>query len=168
MSTRPAAYLRTVAHRLVHEEAGFTLIELANVTLLISILVSVALPSYLRFRDSAEKGAVQQDVKGFVLAAQVYSHTNYPDSPHDPDPSVSTSDTGFSGMTMAALEQLAPGLGTDGYVNNSGTEAAGVTARATLDDTHFCVYASIGRWFAYQLDLDGQIQTTIDPTAVCT
>lgn len=168
VSRRSTALARALARRLAGDEGGYTLIELLNAALLISILVSIALPTYLRFRDSAYQAAAVQDVKGLSLAAQVYSHTNYPNSPHDPDSAVSTSDTGFSGMTLPELVQLAPGLGSNGYVNNSGTDATGVTARTTLDATHFCVYASVGRWFAYQLDVDGAITTTYDPAAVCT
>ena len=53
-------------------------------------------------------------------------------------------------------------------MNNSGIEAAGVTARAPLDASDFCVYAAVGRWFAYQLDDTGALTATTDPTAVCT
>ena len=69
---------------------------------------------------------------------------------------------------MAALTTFSSNLSNGTYVNNSGTEAAGVTARAALDATHFCVYATSGRWYAYQLNPSGRISATTIASAVCT
>ena len=46
-------------------------------------------------------------------------------------------------------------------------EATGVTTKATLDATHYCVYSQVGNWFAWKLNPAGTIKQTTDPTAVC-
>ena len=56
------------------------------------------------------------------------------------------------------------------FINNAtpAAGAAGVTTKATLDATHYCVYAQVGNWFAYKLNPAGVILQTTDPTKVCT
>jgi hypothetical protein len=38
----------------------------------------------------------------------------------------------------------------------------------TLDSGHYCIYTKASSWFAYQIDLDGQIKVTNSASAVCT
>jgi len=162
------SWCRMLAARLASDEGGFTLVELLNTTLLISILAAIAVPVYFSSRDRAYRTSAQGNEKELVLAAQLYWQVNYPASPRDPDASTSTSDSGFLGMTINSLKTVDVSLSSNDYVNNSGTEASGVTARAPLDASHFCVYSVSGRWFAYQIDTTGALTTTSDPTSVCT
>jgi hypothetical protein len=69
----------------------------------------------------------------------------------------------------AAVGSLTGPRATD-FINNatSAAGAAGVTTKATLDATHYCVYAQVGNWFAYKLNPAGVILETTDPTKVCT
>lgn len=153
--------------RTLASEDGFTLIELEIVTMIIGILTAIALPSYLQSRDGAYKAAATSNLKGAVVAAALYSEDNFPGSQHDPDKATSTSDSGFQGMTVAELKAYDSSLSSGVYVNNSGTESAGVTARATLDATHYCVYTLVGRWYAFQINPTGAMYVTTVPTDVC-
>ena len=154
-----------VGARLARDERGFTLLELLNVLIILSILLSMVVPEYVSFKDKAAKTAAQSNVKTTVNAVTSYGLDNYPGSRNDPD--ASTTDSGYTGMTVTALKTYDANIKSNVYVNNSGTEAAGVTTRAPLDTTHFCAYSLVGRWYAYQLNADGAIRTTSSAGAVC-
>jgi prepilin-type N-terminal cleavage/methylation domain-containing protein len=159
--------LRGLARRLPGEESGFTLLELLNVLIILGILLTIALPTYLGFKDKAAKTAAQANVKTTVNAVTSYGLDNFPGSKNDP--SASTTDTGYAGMTITALKTYDANIKSNVYVNNSGEpEPVGVTTHAPLDATRFCVYSFVRGWYAYQLNADGAIKTTLTPAAVCT
>lgn len=142
--------VRTI-RRLARDERGFTVIELLIVCVIVAILFLIAVPAYLQYRDNAYQATAESNVKNLVVAASLFY----------------TSNNTYSGMTITGLKAYNARLGNGVYVNNSGTEAAGVTRRAALDATHFCVYATAGRWFAYQLNPSGAVTTTTIASAVC-
>lgn len=153
---------------LLRDERGFTVIELLIVMVILVILTALAVPGYLRFRDNAYQATAKSNVKGLVVASELYGTDNFAGSTRDPDAALSTTDSGYAGMTVSRLKtSYDSNLGSGTYVNNSGTEAAGVTQRYTLDATHFCVYATAGRWFIYEKNPTGALMATTVASAVC-
>ena len=51
-------------------EGGFTLIELLVVIIIIAILLAIAVPSYLKFRDRAKDSSAQANVRAVVPAME--------------------------------------------------------------------------------------------------
>src|SRR3569833_1575134 len=154
--------------RFMQEESGFTLLELLNVVLILSILMLTAVPTYMTTRDKAYKAAVLVNVKNLVSSARLYAADNSPNSANAPDRATSTTDTGYGGKMVVYLAQDNSNITGTGFVNNSGTEASGVTIRAPLDGTHFCVYSVQGRWYAWQLNPSGKILVSTAVSQLCT
>jgi type IV pilus assembly protein PilA len=79
--------LDTLRKRL-RSEKGFTLIELLVVMIILAILMAVAIPSYLSFRDRANKSAAGANLRAAIPSVEAYFSDN----------------GSYSGMTAAYLQ----------------------------------------------------------------
>ena len=96
-------------------QGGFTLIELLVVIIIIGILLAIAIPSYMKFRDRANKSAAQANVRSSIPAVEAYYADN----------------NTYAGMTLAYLQTT-----YDQGVKNIVIQSATTTT--------YCVESSVG------------------------
>jgi type IV pilus assembly protein PilA len=96
-------------------QGGFTLIELLVVIIIIGILLAIAIPSYMKFRDRANKSAAQANVRASIPAVEAYYADN----------------NTYAGMTLSFLQTT-----YDQGVKNIVIQSASTTT--------YCVQSTVG------------------------
>ena len=114
--------MSTLRQRLRNDQAGFTLIELLVVIIIIGILLAIAVPSYLGFRNRANNSAAQANVRAAIPAAEAY----YSDNGSYTAISVATLQAIDSGLSLSnAKPRTVGGVVGAGYCLQSDSDGAG-------------------------------------------
>jgi prepilin-type N-terminal cleavage/methylation domain-containing protein len=136
--------IRAALRRRLAGEEGFTLVELTIVLLVLGILLTIAVPSYLSFKDRAGKTAAKADVAEALRSVISYGADNFPNSANDPN--TDNTDSGYLNIDLGKLAtkydaSISTVPGAPFVIKPSGF---------TSSATDFCLPAAVGRWIAVQ------------------
>jgi type IV pilus assembly protein PilA len=139
----------TIRQRLARDE-GFTLIELLVVLIIIGILLSIAIPSYLGFQKKAQQTAAMSDVRSAIPDVEAYYSDN----------------NSYASMTASSLQTT---YDSGMVISSSGSTGIVSAIPGSANTQKFCVSAVSGGHWAHTVGPGGQVtndtSATSDPCA---
>ena len=131
---------------------GFTLIELLVVVVIIGVLVAIAVPVYLNYRQGAADKSAQSDVRGALSAVEQYYTSN-----GNTYPATAASTAGAS--TLLLVKQTG---GTDATITLSDKTTLGYNYTALTTSYIICANNSggSGKWYVYSSLAGGSVKAS--------
>jgi len=123
-------------HQRLHNDEGFTLVELMVVVLIIAILMAIAIPTFLGARQKAQDRAAQADLRNALTTAKVA----YVDSETYVGDDTAASTTGtFKSLEPALVFDKTVGNATDITIGYDGQLKTIVMVKESKSGTFFCI-----------------------------
>jgi type IV pilus assembly protein PilA len=135
------------------KDEGFTLIELLVVVVIIGVLVAIAVPVYLNYRQGAADKSAQSDVRGAISAVEQYYTSNgniYPA-------------TIASTATVTKITLPAQTNGTAGTITLSDKTQLGYNYVAATTSYIICgnnTGGTTGKWYKYDSSQGGSVKAS--------
>jgi type IV pilus assembly protein PilA len=130
----------------LRRDEGFTLIELMVVVMIIAVLIAIAIPSFLGFRQSAQDRSAQSEVRNVLLAEKAYwlENGDYTETAGD-----------ITAFEPNATINADPAVGVYIDLNGASSDIVCVTRTADSGNT-FSIWESAtgGTWYG-DTDLSG-------------
>jgi type IV pilus assembly protein PilA len=153
--------LNRFRRRLASEESGFSMIELLMVMIVLGIISAIAFPSYMSFQDRGRKTSAAAKVRIAMDSVTAYALNNFAGAATANDPdwngtdatgAGTNGDNGYSGLTFAILQAK--------YDTNLNPAVYSWNVNYTPANANdFCVYTSVGVWYAAKRGAAGSITT---------
>ncbi|MEV8505159.1 prepilin-type N-terminal cleavage/methylation domain-containing protein [Actinoplanes sp. NPDC051475] len=137
------------------DDEGFTLIELLVVVVIIGVLVAIAVPVYLNYREGAADKSSQSDVRGAISAVEQYYTDNQNQYPAD-----ITGDNSAGAMPTITLVKKTGGA--DGKITLSDKTKLGFKVTTASGSTTYKICATntggSGKWYLYDSGVGGSVK----------
>jgi type IV pilus assembly protein PilA len=143
------------------DDEGFTLIELLVVVVIIGVLVAIAVPVYLNYREGAADKSAQSDVRGAISAIEQY-YTNagnsYPATKNEPNTTGTVAKLELGTATNPATVTLSDNTKL-GYVYDSTAKTYKICASNT---------GGSGKWYLYDSAAGGSVKASASVLVLAT
>ncbi len=147
-------------------DEGFTLIELLVVVVIIGVLVAIAVPVYLNYRQGAADKSAQSDVRGAISAVEQF-YTNNGNS----YPATNASTTGAPSLI---LDTIAGGTTTTSTSTVTLSDKTTMGYNYVSATTSYIICANntggSGKWYKYDSSVGGSVKAssaTTPSTTAC-